>query len=81
MRKRKKFYEYPIRTCYSRHHCEVCAKGIFIGEKYYDGGLYRRCHVACAPPNKPNEPDPSHDADVECNLCGGNHFDFECPDR
>jgi len=52
----------------------------------------RRGHRTCAlelekffthsgPPNKPNKPDPSPSDDVECGICGKDHFDFECPDK
>jgi len=51
--KRKEYYEYPKRVCYSLHHCEVCEKPILCGEKYFDGGYGRRCHIDCGPPKKP----------------------------
>ena len=50
MKRKKEFYEYPKRVCYSMHHCEVCDKTIHASEVYYDGGYGRRCHVECAPP-------------------------------
>ena len=39
--------KYPIRTCYSLHHCEVCRKDITLGQRYFDGGYSRRAHVTC----------------------------------
>ena len=51
----KELYEYPLRTCYSMHSCCVCDLTIRLGEKYYDGGLNKRCHVECAPPVKMKE--------------------------
>jgi hypothetical protein len=38
---------YPVRTCRSLHHCEVCFRDIDLGQKYRDGGYSRRAHVAC----------------------------------
>jgi hypothetical protein len=50
--RRKEFYEYPKRTCYSMHECAVCERPIKLGETYFDGGLNRRCHTLCAPPKR-----------------------------
>lgn len=41
---------YPLRTCRSLHHCEICAKDITLGQRYYDGGYGRRIHEQCAKP-------------------------------
>ena len=56
MRRKKEFYEYPKRTCYSMHYCEVCDSTIHAMQEYYDGGYGKRCHVACAPPIKQINP-------------------------
>lgn len=42
--------KYPIRTCRSLHHCELCSKDITLGQRYRDGGYGRRLHVECAQP-------------------------------
>ena len=55
--KRKEFYKYPKRVCYSLHECAVCGKAIYGGEEYYDGGYNRRCHVGCAPTQQGNSAD------------------------
>ena len=52
---------YPVRACRSRRHCEVCRKGIAVGQLYRDGGYSRRAHDACvpglaAPPSQEREP-------------------------
>lgn len=39
---------YPLRTCQSLHHCEICDGDITLGQRYYDGGYGRRVHEACA---------------------------------
>ncbi len=49
MIQKKEFYEYPKRICYSSHHCVVCHEDIALGQEYYDGGHFRRCHIGCAP--------------------------------
>lgn len=46
---------YPIRTCRSLHHCEICEKDITLGERYYDGGYNRRGHVSCVESEKFHE--------------------------
>lgn len=38
---------YPVRTCRSLHHCEICGRDIVLGEQYHDGGYGRRIHVRC----------------------------------
>lgn len=38
---------YPVRLCYSLHHCFLCDQGIIQGESYYDGGYGLRAHVVC----------------------------------
>lgn len=38
---------YPLRTCRSLHHCEVCGRDILNGQKYFDGGYSRRAHESC----------------------------------
>jgi len=58
VKRKKEFYEYPKRVCYSMHHCEICGDKIHALQDYYDGGWDRRCHVACAPPEKPLEKPP-----------------------
>ena len=40
---------YPVRTCRSLHHCEICCLDIVLGEPYRDGGYSRRAHVTCTP--------------------------------
>ena len=50
VRKRKEYYEYPLRTCLYMNECAVCGQRITSGQKYYDGGYNRRCHIECAPP-------------------------------
>ena len=44
----KPWDQYPIRTCMTMHHCQICQKTIRMGEFYYDGGLSRRVHTVCA---------------------------------
>lgn len=39
--------KYPVRTCRSLHHCEICSSPIVMGEQYRDGGYSRRAHEAC----------------------------------
>lgn len=38
---------YPVRTCKSLHHCELCNDQIVLSEFYHDGGYGRRVHVKC----------------------------------
>ena len=40
--------QYPVRTCYASHDCEVCGKPITRGQRYRDGGYGKRAHLACA---------------------------------
>jgi hypothetical protein len=40
---------YPLRTCRTLHHCEICSRDITLGERYYDGGSTRRAHERCIP--------------------------------
>lgn len=42
------WFKFPLRTCRTMHECVVCERTIRDGETYYDGGLYRRAHKACA---------------------------------
>lgn len=46
---------YPVRTCRSLHHCEICERDITLGEQYHDGGYGRRIHVRCASRHGYNE--------------------------
>ena len=39
--------KYPLRTCRSLHHCEICCGDIRMGERYRDGGYGRRAHESC----------------------------------
>lgn len=32
-------------------------------------------------PNKANQADPQANDGLKCSICGGDHFDFECPDK
>lgn len=50
---------YPVRTCRSLHHCEVCDKDITYGQRYRDGGFSRRAHDACILPVSSPEASPS----------------------
>jgi len=54
-RRIKEWQECPKRMCYTLHTCSVCLERITLGQEYYDCG-HRRCHIACAPPNKAIEP-------------------------
>uniref|UniRef100_A0A6H1Z947 Uncharacterized protein n=1 Tax=viral metagenome TaxID=1070528 RepID=A0A6H1Z947_9ZZZZ len=48
MKKKVNYVKYPIRTCQTLHHCEVCGEPIMAGERYHDGGPGRRAHTDCA---------------------------------
>ena len=68
MRRKKEYYEYPLRVCQTLHSCCVCIRSIFAGELYYDGGYRRRCHERCAPPEVKKEKeygDQNHGSDKE----------------
>src|SRR6266853_6571068 len=39
--------KYPVRTCRSLHHCEICGRDITHGNSYHDGGPGKRVHVLC----------------------------------
>lgn len=41
------WHRYRVRRCRSLHHCEVCGRDIYGGERYYDGGYGRRAHEKC----------------------------------
>lgn len=43
----KPWSEYPLRTCQSLHHCNLCSKDITYGQEYRDGGYGRRAHAFC----------------------------------
>jgi len=45
--RKKKYHDYPERTCLSLHDCALCNKPIKLGERYYDGGFGRRVHKDC----------------------------------
>ena len=49
MRLVRQWEKYPIRTCYTLHHCKWCGLDITMGQRYRDGGYSRRCHLECAP--------------------------------
>jgi len=44
----------------------------------YRGGSPARS-PAIAPPIKGDTADPSLPDTIKCGICGGNHFEFECP--
>jgi len=56
---KRKYHEYPLRACRGKGEvkiCRECHKAITIGQTYFDGGKYRRCHFLCAPPVKDKKP-------------------------
>lgn len=46
-RKAPEWSKYPLRRCLTMHTCELCDKGIKLGENYRDGGYGRRAHQEC----------------------------------
>lgn len=45
----KDWRKYPLRMCYTLHHCVMCQELIKVGEHYYDGGReWLRSHYECA---------------------------------
>ena len=55
IRKKRRLTEYPLRVCYSMHHCCLCPQAITLGQYYYDGGYSRRAHLKCADANAPSK--------------------------
>jgi len=47
--------KYPVRTCRSLHHCEICGKDITHGNSYHDGRPGKRAHVLCEKERRFNE--------------------------
>jgi hypothetical protein len=39
--------KYPVRTCRTLQHCELCGRDITHGNSYHDGGPGKRAHVLC----------------------------------
>ena len=44
---KRKLSELPIRTGRGKHLCCVCLRDIATGNRYHDGGYYRRAHLQC----------------------------------
>ena len=36
-----------IKVCNEIFKCRICKKLIFHGERYHDGGYWRKAHVVC----------------------------------
>ena len=53
--RKKEWWEFPKRWCYTLHTCAVCKERITMGQQYYDG-VHRKSHIECASPNNPLNP-------------------------